>query len=51
MSASIPGITGSGKTFWHASVERMPAIMSSSEVFDSERMTSPRPRLPEGPGG
>lgn len=29
-----------GKTFWHASVERMPAIMSSSEVFDSERMTS-----------
>ena len=29
-----------GKTFWHASVERMPAIMSSSEVFDAERMTS-----------
>ena len=29
-----------GKTFWHASVERMPAIMSSSEVFDSERHTS-----------
>lgn len=29
-----------GKTFWHASVERMPAIMSESEVFDSERMTS-----------
>ncbi len=29
-----------GKTFWHASVERMPAIMSSSEVFDSERLTS-----------
>jgi cytidylate kinase len=28
-----------GKTFWHASVERMPAIMSSSEVFDSERFT------------
>ncbi len=27
-----------GKTFWHGSVERMPAIMSESEVFDSERM-------------
>lgn len=29
-----------GKSFWHASVERMPAIMSASEVFDSERMTT-----------
>ena len=29
-----------GKTFWHASVERLPAIMSDAEVFDSERMTT-----------
>lgn len=28
-----------GKSFWHASVERLPAIMTSSEVFDSERMS------------
>ncbi len=28
-----------GKTFWHASVERLPAIMSDAEVFDSERMS------------
>jgi hypothetical protein len=28
-----------GKSFWHASVERMPAIMASSEVFDAERLT------------
>ena len=40
MSGSIPWYYRLGKTFWHASVERMPAIMSSSEVFDSERMTS-----------
>jgi hypothetical protein len=29
-----------GKSFWHASVERLPAIMSSAEVFDSERMST-----------
>ena len=28
-----------GKSFWYASVERLPAIMSSAEVFDSERMS------------
>ena len=27
-----------GRTFWHASVERLPAIMATSEAFDSERM-------------
>jgi cytidylate kinase len=27
-----------GKTFWHGSVERMPAPMDTSTVFDSERM-------------
>jgi hypothetical protein len=29
-----------GKSFWHASVERLPAIMTSAEVFDSERMST-----------
>lgn len=29
-----------GKSFWHASVERLPAIMASSEVFDSDRMST-----------
>jgi hypothetical protein len=29
-----------GRNFWHGSVERLPAIMSSSEVFDSERMNT-----------
>lgn len=29
-----------GKSFWHASVERLPAIMSDAEVFDSERMST-----------
>jgi cytidylate kinase len=29
-----------GKSFWHGSVERLPAIMSESEVFDSERMVT-----------
>ncbi len=27
-----------GRSFWHASVDRLPAIMSTAEVFDSERM-------------
>ncbi len=29
-----------GKTFWHGSVERMPAIMYEKEIFDSERMVN-----------
>ncbi len=29
-----------GKTFWHASVERLPAVMSDAQVFDSERMST-----------
>jgi cytidylate kinase len=29
-----------GKSFWHGSVERLPAIMAESEVFDSERMVT-----------
>ena len=29
-----------GKSFWHASVERLPAIMASSEAFDSDRMST-----------
>lgn len=29
-----------GKTFWHGSVERMPAVMHETEVFDSERMAT-----------
>ena len=29
-----------GKSFWHASVYRLPAIMSTAQVFDSERMSS-----------
>lgn len=29
-----------GRTFWHGSIERLPAIMATSEVFDSERMNT-----------
>jgi cytidylate kinase len=29
-----------GRSFWHGSVERLPAIMAESEVFDSERLVA-----------
>ncbi len=42
-----------GKSFWHASVDRMPAIMTDARVFDSESMSKLvrkylRERLDEG---